>query len=44
VRKRRTQDWERAILQGYAIFRYLVQHRRAVLKVDLRRRELKILE
>lgn len=44
VRKRRTQDWERAILQGYAAFRYLIQHRRAVLKVDLRRRELRVLE
>jgi NTP pyrophosphatase (non-canonical NTP hydrolase) len=44
VRKRRTQDWERAILQGYVAFRHLVHHRRAVLKVDLRRRELKVLE
>jgi len=44
VNKRRTQDWERAILQGYSAFRYLTQRRRAVLKVDLRRRELKILE
>lgn len=44
VRKRRTQDWERAILQGYAAFRYLLQHRRAVLKIDLRSRELKVVE
>jgi NTP pyrophosphatase (non-canonical NTP hydrolase) len=44
VRKRRTQDWERAILQGYAAFRHLLQHRRAVLSVDLRKRELKVVE
>ena len=44
VRKRRTQDWERAILQGYSAFRHLIRHRRAVLSIDLRKRELKVVE
>jgi hypothetical protein len=44
VRKRRTQDWERAILQGYAAFRHLIQNRRAILSIDLRKRELKVVE
>ena len=44
VRRRRTQDWERAILQGYSAFRHLLQHRQAVLKIDLHRRQLKVVE
>lgn len=44
VRRRPMRDWERAILQGYAAFRHLAKHRRAVLKIDLRRRQLKVVE
>ncbi len=44
VRKRRTQDWERAILQGYAAFRHLLDHRKAVFMIDLKQRQLKIIE
>lgn len=44
VRRRRMQDWERAILQGYAAFRYLLERRKAVLAIDMRRRQLKIVE
>jgi NTP pyrophosphatase (non-canonical NTP hydrolase) len=33
--------WERAILQGYAVFRELQHHRRGVIVVDMRRRELR---
>lgn len=44
VRRRPMRDWERAVLQGYAAFRHLAKHRRAVLKIDLHRRQLKVVE
>ncbi len=34
--------WEEAILQGYAAFRFLRQHRRGRLRVDMRNRRLSI--
>jgi NTP pyrophosphatase (non-canonical NTP hydrolase) len=43
VRLRRTQDWERAIIQGYVVFRHLLVNRRAVLHIDMKKRQLKIL-
>lgn len=44
VRKLRTQDWERAILQGYAAFRHLLECRQAVLMIDMKRRQLKVVK
>ena len=44
VGTRRTQDWERAIFQGYAAFRHLLAKREAVLHLDLRKRELAIVK
>jgi NTP pyrophosphatase (non-canonical NTP hydrolase) len=35
VRVRPAKQWEAAILQGYAAFRYLLEHRRAILIADL---------
>lgn len=43
VRSRKTNDWERAILAGYAAFRRLLEHREAALRVDMNKRELTIL-
>jgi NTP pyrophosphatase (non-canonical NTP hydrolase) len=42
VRVRKTRDWERAILKGYAAFRHLLKHREAVLEVDLTTGDLRI--
>jgi NTP pyrophosphatase (non-canonical NTP hydrolase) len=44
VGKRRTKDWERAIFQGYAAFRHLLEKREAVFHLDLRKRELTIVK
>ena len=44
VGKRRTKDWEQAIQQGYAAFRHLLVKREAILRLDLRKRELRILK
>jgi len=44
VRQRRTKDWEQAIQQGYAAFRHLLEKREAVLKLDLKKRELSIVK
>jgi hypothetical protein len=33
--------WERAILQGYAVFRELQVHRRGIVTADLHRREVR---
>jgi NTP pyrophosphatase (non-canonical NTP hydrolase) len=44
VGRRKTKDWERAILQGYNAFRYLISHRKAVLRIDMKKRQLTILE
>jgi hypothetical protein len=33
--------WERAILQGYAVFRQLQVHRRGIVTVDLTQREIR---
>jgi len=42
VRRRKMKDWERAIMQGYEVFRYLLVKRKAVVRVDMKRRYLKI--
>jgi NTP pyrophosphatase (non-canonical NTP hydrolase) len=42
VRQRKMKDWERAILQGYEVFRYLLDKRKAVVRIDMKRRHLKI--
>jgi NTP pyrophosphatase (non-canonical NTP hydrolase) len=42
VHARRTRDWERAILKGYAAFRHLLKNRDAVLELDLAARDLRI--
>ncbi len=44
VNRRKAKDWERAILQGYTAFRHLNKRRRAIVRVDMNRRQLKILE
>jgi len=44
VGTRKTKDWEQAIQQGYAAFRYLLKKREAVFKLDLRKRELTIVK
>ena len=44
VGTRKTKDWERAIQQGYAAFRHLLEKREAVLQLDLRKRELTIVK
>ncbi|MEQ1852742.1 MAG: nucleoside triphosphate pyrophosphohydrolase family protein [Chthoniobacteraceae bacterium] len=44
VRQRRTKDWEQAIQQGYAAFRHLLDKREAVLKLDLTKRQLSIVQ
>jgi len=44
VYRRKTKDWEQAILQGYAAFRHLIVHREAVLRIDMRKRQLRIVE
>lgn len=43
VRRRKTKDWERAILQGYAVFRHLLDKRQATIHIDMNKRELRIL-
>lgn len=42
VHQRTMKDWERAILQGYAAFRFLLKNRAATLTVDMRARELRV--
>lgn len=42
VRVRPAKQWEAAILQGYAAFRYLLKHRSAALTVDIQRGELRV--
>lgn len=42
VHDRLAADWERAIKEGYTVFRYLKERRAAVLQIDMNRRELKI--
>src|SRR5260370_31266194 len=44
VGTRKTKDWERAILRGYAAFRHLLQNREALLHLDLRTRDLILLK
>ena len=44
VKCRKTKDWEKAILQGYKVFRHLVNKREAVLHIDITKRQLGILE
>jgi len=44
VGTRKTKDWEDAIFQGYAAFRYLLQKREAVLHLDLKNRKLAIVK
>ena len=44
VKCRKTKDWEKAILQGYRVFRHLVEKRQAVLHIDISKRQLAILE
>ncbi len=43
VKQRKTKDWERAILEGYRVFRHLVEKRQAVVRIDIKKRTLKIL-
>ncbi|MFA6244924.1 MAG: hypothetical protein WC655_28535 [Candidatus Hydrogenedentales bacterium] len=42
VHERLAADWERAIKQGYAAFRHLKDKKDAVLSIDMKRRELKV--
>ena len=44
VSRCRTQDWERAILQGYEAFRHLVKNSQGTFKLDLLNRTLMILK
>lgn len=44
VHSRRTGDWESAILQGYTAFRHLLKYRHGVFELNLRKRELLIIE
>ena len=34
--------WEEAILQGYAAFRFFKKHRRGIIHIDMRRRQLTV--
>jgi len=43
VGARKTKDWERAIMKGYAAFRHLLKHREGVFELNLRERDLTIL-
>lgn len=42
VRRRKTKDWERAILQGYAVFRHLIENRQATINIDMSQRDIRI--
>lgn len=42
VKVKRMQDWERAIMQGYTAFRFLIQHKRARVTVDMVTKELRL--
>ena len=44
VKCRKTKDWEKAILQGYKVFRHLNGKRQAVVHIDMSKRQLRILE
>lgn len=44
VGRRKTKDWERAILEGYKAFRHLITHRKAILRIDMKTRQLTIVE
>lgn len=44
VKRRPMRDLEQAILQGYAAFRHLLEHRTALLELDLNLRQLKVIE
>lgn len=44
VKCRKTKDWEKAILQGYKVFRHLNDKRQAVVQIDMSKRQLRILE
>jgi NTP pyrophosphatase (non-canonical NTP hydrolase) len=44
VSTRKTKDWERAIIKGYAAFRHLLKHKEGLFELDLRNRDLIVLK
>lgn len=42
VKVRRMKEWEKAVMQGYAAFRYLIKHKKARLVVDMEARNLRV--
>jgi len=42
VKIRRMKDWEKAVLQGYTAFRYLLKHKRARIVIDMEAKELRV--
>jgi hypothetical protein len=44
VGNRKTKDWERAIMKGYAAYRHLLNKREAVLHLDLHNHDLVIVK
>lgn len=42
VKVKRMQDWERAVMQGYDAFRFLLKHKKVRLVIDMTMKELRV--